>query len=275
LIFLLYLSNNFEILSIHFLSIKIMSLLSSASLWSNDEGVPKKRQSSMKRPTNPNVSSNNNSELIPTEPTPILLDKYSSLTDSYNTNTFIESMQPQTNQSDNINTIINKMAIVSAENAGNQLADFNPIAKPNITIKKPDQTSRNSDFEINSPEYILKTNIQNCGKIDNGNSIIETYSANDSGSTEYSNYNNSYDPSKLIALQSNHKPYYSKMGINANDFGDNSKLLEKLNYMIHLMEEQQNEKTANITEEFILYTFLGIFVIFIVDSFARSGKYVR
>ena len=252
-----------------------MSLLSSASLWSNDEGVPKKRQSSMKRPTNPNVSSNNNSELIPTEPTPILLDKYSSLTDSYNTNTFIESMQPQTNQSDNINTIINKMAIVSAENAGNQLADFNPISKPNITIKKPDQTSRNSDFEINSPEYILKTNIQNRGKIDNGNSIIETYSANDSGSTEYSNYNNSYDPSKLIALQSNHKPYYSKMGINANDFGDNSKLLEKLNYMIHLMEEQQNEKTANITEEFILYTFLGIFVIFIVDSFARSGKYVR
>jgi hypothetical protein len=25
----------------------------------------------------------------------------------------------------------------------------------------------------------------------------------------------------------------------------------------------------------ILYTFLGIFVIFIVDSFSRSGKYVR
>ena len=45
--------------------------------------------------------------------------------------------------------------------------------------------------------------------------------------------------------------------------------------MIHLLEEQKFEKTANITEEFILYTFLGVFVIFIVDSFTRTGKYVR
>lgn len=252
-----------------------MSLLSYASVWTNDGGIPKKRQSTMKRPTNLNVSQNNNNEIVPTEPVPVLLDKYSSLSDSYNTNTFVESMQPKTDQLDNINTIINKMATISADNDGNQLADFNPISKPNITIKKPDQNSRNLDFEINSPDYILKNNIQNSAKLVKGNSTIETYSANDSGSSEYSNYNNSYDPSKLIASQSNHKPYYSKMGINANDFGDNSKLLEKLNYMIHLMEEQQNEKTANITEEFILYTFLGIFVIFIVDSFARSGKYVR
>ena len=56
---------------------------------------------------------------------------------------------------------------------------------------------------------------------------------------------------------------------------DNNKLIEKINYMIHLLEEQQYEKTANITEEFILYTFLGVFVIFIVDSFTRTGKYVR
>ena len=41
------------------------------------------------------------------------------------------------------------------------------------------------------------------------------------------------------------------------------------------VEEQQNEKTNNITEEFILYTFLGVFIIFVVDSFARSGKYTR
>ncbi len=28
-------------------------------------------------------------------------------------------------------------------------------------------------------------------------------------------------------------------------------------------------------EELVLYTFLGVFVIFVVDSFARVGKYVR
>ena len=52
-------------------------------------------------------------------------------------------------------------------------------------------------------------------------------------------------------------------------------MLEKLNYMIMLLEEQQNERTDHIMEELILYFFLGIFMIFMVDSFVRSGKYVR
>jgi hypothetical protein len=52
-------------------------------------------------------------------------------------------------------------------------------------------------------------------------------------------------------------------------------LLQKLNYMITLLEDQQDEKTSNVTEEVVLYSFLGIFIIFIVDSFARVGKYVR
>ena len=37
----------------------------------------------------------------------------------------------------------------------------------------------------------------------------------------------------------------------------------------------QHEKTENITEEFILYGFLGVFVIYVCDSFTRSGKYIR
>ena len=45
--------------------------------------------------------------------------------------------------------------------------------------------------------------------------------------------------------------------------------------MIHLLEENKDQKTQNVTEELILYMFLGVFVIFVVDSFARSGKYVR
>ena len=45
--------------------------------------------------------------------------------------------------------------------------------------------------------------------------------------------------------------------------------------MINLLEEQKDERTGNVTEEVILYSFLGIFIIFIVDSFVRVGKYVR
>ena len=58
-------------------------------------------------------------------------------------------------------------------------------------------------------------------------------------------------------------------------FKDNSNVMTKLNYMIHLLEEQHDERTNNVTEEVVLYSFLGIFVIFVVDSFVRVGKYVR
>jgi hypothetical protein len=66
------------------------------------------------------------------------------------------------------------------------------------------------------------------------------------------------------------RPYQNPLESGSNDL-----LLKKINYMINLLEEQQDEKTNNVTEEVILYSFLGIFVIFVVDSFARIGKYVR
>ena len=67
--------------------------------------------------------------------------------------------------------------------------------------------------------------------------------------------------------------YYNK--INEGSSSKNPELLEKLNYMIYLLEEQQNEKTGHVTEEIILYSFLGVFIIFVLDSFARAGKYIR
>ena len=45
--------------------------------------------------------------------------------------------------------------------------------------------------------------------------------------------------------------------------------------MIHLLEEERDVKQGNVTEEVVLYCFLGVFVIFVVDSFAKVGKYVR
>ena len=55
----------------------------------------------------------------------------------------------------------------------------------------------------------------------------------------------------------------------------NNEFIEKINYMIHLLEEQQKEPTQNIMEEFFLYGLLGIFIIYLVDSFTRVGKYTR
>jgi len=53
-------------------------------------------------------------------------------------------------------------------------------------------------------------------------------------------------------------------------------MMQKLNYMIHLLEENKDEKTHNITEELILYCFMGVFVIFVLDNFVKmGGKYHR
>jgi hypothetical protein len=60
-----------------------------------------------------------------------------------------------------------------------------------------------------------------------------------------------------------------------NELSSQDILIKKLNYMISLLEDKQDEKTNNVTEEVILYSFLGIFIIFIADTFVRAGKYVR
>ena len=64
-------------------------------------------------------------------------------------------------------------------------------------------------------------------------------------------------------------------GQNEQSCSSNSELEKKLNYMIHLLEDQKDERTDGITEEVVLYCFLGVFIIFVLDSFAKVGKYVR
>lgn len=68
-------------------------------------------------------------------------------------------------------------------------------------------------------------------------------------------------------------PYYDRAGQGPTVHRD--ELIDKLDYMIHLLEEQREIKTGSVTEEVILYSFLGVFIIFVLDSFARAGKYTR
>jgi len=71
------------------------------------------------------------------------------------------------------------------------------------------------------------------------------------------------------------KPYYNNANYTESVSSSPDVLLQKLNYMITLLEDQQDERTNNVTEEVVLYSFLGIFIIFIADTFVRAGKYVR
>lgn len=60
-------------------------------------------------------------------------------------------------------------------------------------------------------------------------------------------------------------------GNTANISGTNAALIEKLNYIIHMLEEKKDEKTGHVIEELVLYCFLGIFIIFIVDTFTHAA----
>ena len=75
-----------------------------------------------------------------------------------------------------------------------------------------------------------------------------------------------------------YKSLNEKLNFNSNNsmaLEDNNRLLNKLDYIINLLEEQHNEKTDNVNEELILYLFLGIFIIFVLDSFTKASKYIR
>jgi hypothetical protein len=147
------------------------------------------------------------------------------------------------------NAILDKIANINIKNDGDNLMKFTPITPPLLQAnKKEDVISSTPAQPITTPK--LQYGSQNLGD-------------------SYSNYKTSYVPPTLIPplTHSEHEGYTNKKG------GDN--LMEKINYAIHLLEKQQSQKTEHIIEEFILYGFAGVFVIFLVDSFNRTAKYTR
>jgi hypothetical protein len=115
---------------------------------------------------------------------------------------------------------------------------------------------------------------------------LNNYSTNYGDDKSVEDYYKKMLPAYTGQKNPNNRPYYNQHGASGtsalnytmNDMtggSGNDVLLQKLNYMINLLEEKQDEKTNNVTEEVVLYSFLGIFIIFVVDSFARVGKYVR
>jgi hypothetical protein len=257
-----------------------MSLLATASPWSNDNSSSiKRRPSTMRKSIKPQPYNDSNEETQdyptsetteepPTNPTQFMKN-YQSLQPA----TIEESQSVNESRGFKIKDLLNKMTF-SSENDGSKLGNFTPPPSPALQVKKEFTLGKSSEGELTPTELLPKNNLQPGNRPMFQNVGVASgmgYAANSSQLGEYNNYKTNYEPSKIVQ-----KPYYSNMGIGVVHSGNlDNKLLEKINYMIHLLEEQQNEKTNNITEEFVLYTFLGVFIIFVVDSFARAGKYVR
>ena len=179
-----------------------------------------------------------------------------------------------------VNSVLEKIHnnIKSEDDERDNLGDFTPPPMPQSAgVNKTIATEQMINMSNENNELMFRTlgrapqpNYENSME---KNLDLNNYSNYDDNKTveEYykkmiPNYNSIKNPVN--------KPYYNiNPPINSSPSDDI--LIQKLNYMINLLEEQQDEKTNNVTEEVVLYSFLGIFIIFVIDSFARVGKYVR
>jgi len=231
------------------------SLVTSASTWTNDDSLPKKRQSTMNKTIKLRPEPQGVGELNDYETEQNNLKKLQP--------TSIEDHQVSLEKRNTrVNELLNKMTTTESD-MNNKMGSFSPLSPPSLNIKKDmDDNTEVKTYTPNMPSYLQAMNERKTSN---------SYGANNSNSANLSNYQRSYEPPSQLV----NKPYYAGMGIGQVAVTGDSKVMEKINYMIHLLEEQSHERTSNITEEFILYTFLGVFIIFVVDSFSRTGKYIR
>lgn len=168
-----------------------------------------------------------------------------------------ESMQSTIEQNaERGKTVYDMLNKITSSDAAEDLADFKPVAPPT-----------RAGFSTGAKENLGFPSAKENAEGFEGVAEEAMPSSYDNGFEHLSSYAKSYEASGILG-----KPYYAT-GKTANTSGD--PVMQKLNHITHILEELQMEKTSNITEELILYTFLGVFVIFVVDSFARVGKYHR
>jgi hypothetical protein len=145
-----------------------------------------------------------------------------------------------------------------------------PGSSVRLTLRGDNSFSGNNQPLMVIDGVPVENPIGTSGNLDYGNPI-----SNNMYNSLPSNYANQYYNQFVSAAN---KGYGS--GLGSDNTYDSSmsmpknELIEKLNYIIDLLEEQQDYKTNSILEDLILYAFLGIFIIFIVDSFSKSNKYL-
>ena len=241
-----------------------MSLLSQASPWNSDNNK-NKRISTVRKTQKKKPSLEEQEE-----------DKEDILEEQRRPLSFEEEIKQNDDRGLKVDQLIQNMNSVLEDNAGGTLENFTPLEPPKIQNFGDHEQStfgRNGEEDIPFPENKLQLQppkIQQDPSNYGPNVPDLGVSNNPTYSRPFSNYLKVYEPSKLQVPSNN----YTNMQSYLEAPMDN-KLLEKINYMIHMLEQQQNEKTSNITEEFILYLFLGVFIIFVIDSFAKTGKYIR
>ena len=232
------------------------SLVTTASVWTADDPSSKKRQSTMRKTIKLRAGQQDVGDF---EETTMESEKYGKMSPS----TIDDQQEYNSNRNQRVNELLNQITSADTTTDNNVLGDFKPMAPPSLNVKRDMESGGEVKQYVPPQTSYLKATIDRAnGPTVPIGQIGYSYGQSNNGS----NYQQSYG---LPITQTANKPYYSNMGIGQGSGSGSDKMMEKINYMIHLMEESQSEKT------FILYTFLGVFIIFIVDSFSRGAKYTR
>ena len=193
-----------------------------------------------------------------------------------------QKIYPKENfDTEKVNSVLEKIHNSKGDDDDDKLGDFNPPAKPESAgVNKTISTEHMMNMSNHNNDLMFRTlgRAPQPSTDDENNLDLNDYKNYGDHKTNEEYYKRvipGYNGPSPVNNNRGHvnKPYYNNY-YNAPQPQDDV-LLKKMNYVISLLEDQQDEKTNNVTEEVVLYSFLGIFIIFVVDSFARVGKYVR
>ena len=148
-----------------------------------------------------------------------------------------------------------------------QMNSLNPSSSYSSTLLEGMDTA-SAAAAGGSPYFEKLTGISGSPKKDAAaNTTTSPFSTNSKSSTYASQYYEQFVPyAETLANQ------LAGSGSSNNMSGTNAALVEKLNYIIHMLEEKKDEKTGHVIEELVLYCFLGIFIIFVVDTFTHAAS---
>jgi len=223
-----------------------------------------------------NIMENNNSNIL-TKNTDSIINKKRNKTQK--NSSYIKTNTIEPFYSEKVNNILNTIHNSPPQDEENN--NFKPIPPPNSVGVQKTIDNEKYYLEQNQPSKINKMDNNNDFYNNNGNDTTYTNYTNDTNDTNDTNYLKNNLPINNInfPLLSSNDTYNDNFNFqkynNSQETNTNNVLINKLNYMIQLLEEKNDEKTGNVLEEVILYSFLGIFIIFLVDTFTRLGKYKR
>lgn len=264
-----------------------MSLITTASSWENTPMIPKQKISNIRKQLNNGYGKKSGIEGFTSSHSgsspyiggvgggasiPTTIGTSSSIGD----NTNVGAGTGGTDKRKHIQTLIEKMTGGDENNAGEDLVNFKPLSSGGGIPKYPENEFVPQSVPVVNHNGSLGTSTENVKY------YTPTNQRNLGGNQ--TNYSTAYQqriptPATLVSSGNGTTPppYYSAYGIGKTGENgiSNEKLMESIRYIVHLLEEQQMEKTNYVMEEFIMYSFLGVFMIYVCDTFSTAGKYIR